>query len=277
MIHPHPKPQRGFTLIELLVVIAIIAILAAILFPVFQKVRENARRTACLSDEKQVGLAGMQYTQDNDESIVPGALQSPGLVDWQGNGADINWRSLLYPYIKSVGVFRCPSNPNADPKVNHINHMAVGLPGIPDDVLTVSYAVNERISICVGNNGCSPQPVFLTQVDSPSSKIIYAESTSTDFGDFASPWWTSIQANPNDADIYGVGFAGHLGRMCVIFADGHAKALLPSQTIAPLNMWGGFDDNVAADGPNCTSRSINCDVPANAATVNLAKLDNIYK
>jgi len=60
-----PKPQkRGFTLIELLVVIAIIAILAAILFPVFQKVRENARKTACLSNEKQIGLAMIQYSQD---------------------------------------------------------------------------------------------------------------------------------------------------------------------------------------------------------------------
>ena len=62
-------PSRGFTLIELLVVIAIIAILAAILFPVFQRVRENARRNACLSNCRQTGLAFMQYTQDNDERL----------------------------------------------------------------------------------------------------------------------------------------------------------------------------------------------------------------
>ena len=61
----------GFTLIELLVVIAIIAILAAILFPVFQKVRENARRTVCLSNEKQLGLAFIQYVQDSDETFPP--------------------------------------------------------------------------------------------------------------------------------------------------------------------------------------------------------------
>ena len=78
----NPK-HTGFTLIELLVVIAIIAILAAILFPVFQKVRENARRTSCSSNEKQLGLAFIQYTQDYDESLPVGFL-APGAGYGQG-------------------------------------------------------------------------------------------------------------------------------------------------------------------------------------------------
>src|SRR6516165_5669613 len=79
----------GFTLIELLVVIAIIAILAAILFPVFAKVREKARQTMCLSNEKQMGLAYMQYVQDYDETYVFSQL-------WGGPGH--GWAGHLYPY-----------------------------------------------------------------------------------------------------------------------------------------------------------------------------------
>jgi len=92
--------KKGFTLIELLVVIAIIAILAAILFPVFAKVREKARQTSCLSNEKQLGLAFAQYTQDNDESF-------PTDPNVYGQG----WAGRIYPYVVSTGVFGCPDDP----------------------------------------------------------------------------------------------------------------------------------------------------------------------
>src|SRR5690606_14073104 len=104
------SPQkRGFTLIELLVVIAIIAILAAILFPVFARARENARRTSCLSNLKQIGLGVMQYVQDYDE-MYPRAVQKnehvwnvPGIPDvsFDGDNAWL-WFKLVYPYTKSV-------------------------------------------------------------------------------------------------------------------------------------------------------------------------------
>jgi prepilin-type N-terminal cleavage/methylation domain-containing protein/prepilin-type processing-associated H-X9-DG protein len=91
--------RKGFTLIELLVVIAIIAILAAILFPVFAKAREKARQISCASNEKQLALGFLQYNQDNDE-------QMPTPVDPYGEG----WAGKIYPYVKSTGVYGCPDD-----------------------------------------------------------------------------------------------------------------------------------------------------------------------
>jgi len=104
------KPS-GFTLIELLVVIAIIAILAAILFPVFQKVRENARRTSCLSNMKQLGIGFTQYVQDSNErypcvdAVYPNEAIDKNYCD--------GWANMIYPYVKSTAVFACPDDSSA--------------------------------------------------------------------------------------------------------------------------------------------------------------------
>ena len=120
----------GFTLIELLVVIAIIAILAAILFPVFAQAREKARQASCLSNHKQIGDATMQYIQDYDEHYYPhrfscGGVTCPGYLQANGSlipeaskqdGAALQryfWVYMIQPYTKNYQVFACPSNPNA--------------------------------------------------------------------------------------------------------------------------------------------------------------------
>ncbi len=108
------RRESGFTLIELLVVIAIIAILAAILFPVFAQAREKARATSCSSDIRQAGLAIMQYTQDYDERY-------PNGVGAFGMG----WAGPSYAYIKNTGLLHCPDDSTAQKTINGINYYPI--------------------------------------------------------------------------------------------------------------------------------------------------------
>ena len=149
--------RKGFTLIELLVVIAIIAILAAILFPVFQKVRENARRTACLSNEKQLGLGIIQYQQDADEKFPCGNLPPTGST--YGGGA--GWANQIYPFVKSNAVFSCPDDKGSGGVV-------------------VSYGINENLTSGAkvdGNNTPEGGALGLAQCNAPTNTVVLAETT----------------------------------------------------------------------------------------------------
>ncbi|MDQ2687627.1 MAG: DUF1559 domain-containing protein [Armatimonadota bacterium] len=148
--------RRGFTLIELLVVIAIIAILAAILFPVFAKAREKARQASCLSNEKQLGLAFMQYTQDNDEL-------TPSSHFW-GYG----WAERINPYSKSAGVFKCPDDSH--------NSTNTDVPGW----LPISYAENGNLRQSCNAQTCDGSNISLFQA--PASTILLAECDRTGNG-----------------------------------------------------------------------------------------------
>jgi len=114
--------EQGFTLIELLVVIAILAILAAILFPVFARARENARRSSCQSNLKQLGLGFVQYVQDYDERTPliyagtnPVTVASVGTATTAIGAASEYWKWMdcIYPYVKSAQVYTCPSDSRA--------------------------------------------------------------------------------------------------------------------------------------------------------------------
>ncbi len=152
-----PRPLKGFTLIELLVVIAIIAILAAILFPVFGRARENARRTSCLSNLKQIGLGLTQYTQDYDEAFPARAIDG---LPWKGVG----WAGNLGPYLKSAQIFKCPSDT---------------APNGTGSNVAVSYAMNFHLV----NQGNLPavqypaQEIFLSEVTGPQANVTDSRET----------------------------------------------------------------------------------------------------
>jgi prepilin-type N-terminal cleavage/methylation domain-containing protein/prepilin-type processing-associated H-X9-DG protein len=144
--------QRGFTLIELLVVIAIIAILASILFPVFARARENARRSACQSNLKQIGLGIMQYTQDYDEKM-PAVV--PDVVNFGAPNAAPSIQTTVQPYIKSMQLFRCPS-------------AVIFASSPPNDLSSNSYITNGII--------CRPTGLAMAAIPTVSELIIVHET-----------------------------------------------------------------------------------------------------
>jgi len=170
------KPQ-GFTLIELLVVIAIIAILAAILFPVFAKVREKARQTSCLSNEKQIGLAIYQYVEDYDETCPNGLNPYGGGQGWAGQ---------VYTYVKSDAVFKCPD----DSSVGNVS----------------SYAYNSNVTTKSPTAPAgSPTAVTVAQYNAPAKTVLLAEVANSIGYSVDSELTLTLAGNGGSAAGYGLG------------------------------------------------------------------------
>ncbi len=212
--------RNGFTLIELLVVIAIIAILAAILFPVFAKAREKARAASCLSNEKQILLAQTQYTQDYDEKFPPGHQD-----------AGIAWCETLQPYAKSIQIFRCPDDSST------LWPWAIPPAGIAAAFHT-SYGANYGVGHENGNS------INLAQLNAPATTIYIADTGYTALGgspwiDFAhqkgGPWilqdpvtngCPACAQNSGDPN-WGTPSPRHTDLVNCGFTDGHVKAMRP--------------------------------------------------
>lgn len=212
---------KGFTLIELLVVIAIIAILAAILFPVFARARENARRSSCQSNLKQIGLGVMQYTQDYDEKYPHNAY-----VCSAGNIANkeyacavttdyILWYHPLYPYLKSIQIFNCPSALDARLQKTNATTGQWVYNAYP------SYGWN---TIYNGTSEVTPFSVAsLASVEDPSGTIFAGDSTRYRMGaEIPNSGGNSDQPNPL-----------HLDGTNYLWADGHVKWLVKGKTEYP--------------------------------------------
>lgn len=231
------RKKSGFTLIELLVVIAIIAILAAILFPVFARARENARRASCQSNLKQIGLGIMQYTQDYDEMMVPCRnYQFPG----SGNAQVAPWHFLVQPYVKSVQLFKCPSNTSNDALVNT---ESTAIPAR----YSASYVANAgQTDNTNGPNGTRPM------ADNISSSIAAIENSATTIVvlERATGSDDKMYEAPNFVNGASSNLTNHLGTTVFLFADGHVKSLKPSATATPTNMWILNEQTTRVPSPN---------------------------
>ncbi len=208
--------RRAFTLIELLVVIAIIAILAAILFPVFARARENARRASCQSNLKQIGLGVLQYKQDYDERYPS-----------YGPPVSIGWADSLQPYVKSTQLFQCPSettSPSNDPANNNFT----------------DYFYNAGLTFY---NGSFSEGRADAEITHPATTIMNGDNGSYNAGNIIPYYQDASNSGFDCQGIIGLENTGHCGAPALnrtaamrhleganyAFCDGHVKFLKPTQ------------------------------------------------
>ena len=233
------KISRGFTLIELLVVIAIIAILAAILFPVFARARENARRSSCQSNLKQIGLGITQYTQDYDEKLPPARNTTTPFPN-------APWHYLVQPYVKSYQLFRCPSNTSKDPMQDTGGAAALAA-GVPAGGIARSYQVNGGINanfVAAGSLPGGYNRPFAQQntgtsiaiLNFPATTIAVHEQAGGEYEPFS---YDTGKIDGNSTNANGpYAFTNHLTTTNFLFVDGHVKSLKPSATANDtVDMW----------------------------------------
>lgn len=238
---PFTRRPRAFTLIELLVVIAIIAILAAILFPVFAQAREKARQAACLSNVSQLGKAYMMYLQDNDEAFPPHVTERTapvGTPDTAADRAPFTYKTKLDPYVKSQQVYKCSSAPDwPDPAPGRWYTTDYGNNHNESNLTNASQRQFYINNPDFGFNENTP----LASISSPARFIVLgdagrASGLPSRGGMYPQPWAFDDAAQPDSTQQ-----ARFLGRHSkggnLVYGDGHAKWVRPEQT------WRSLTDN----------------------------------
>lgn len=256
------RSKAGFTLIELLIVVAILGILAAILFPVFARVRENARRSTCASNLKQIGLGIAQYAQDYDEVMVPawmdGTCYSSANGGWGSRGVcgtgNYKWMDLIQPYVNSDGVFNCPSARADYEKYSSsgsdYGHYAANLTHREPANDTISGAFSFYREDTPGHLLYNV-PITLARIQAPTTTVMVTDGrggNSSAGPNYAMTWKGAGTSPSSSYTLRAVGADGveptartwvysksgelagtiserHLSTINVLWADGHVKAV----------------------------------------------------
>ena len=259
----NPKRRSGFTLIELLVVVAIIALLAAILFPVFGRARENARRSSCQSNLKQQGLGIMQYAQDYDEVMVPAWLEGDcdAGYGWVNTGStrncnltnpNLKWMDLIQPYVKSEQIFNCPSAPRSISPYKQASDRNYGSYSANLGYRNSNDAKNPPFSYYTKGTTANELsvPINLAKIQAPATAVMVTEARSgntsglqtfvasfkgtagsglthiffRDIGEDTTTPTIRTWILDDDNPITAIG-ERHLETINVLYADGHVKAV----------------------------------------------------
>ena len=236
MLERRSRPWKGFTLIELLVVIAIIALLAAILFPVFSRARENARKSSCANNLKQIGVGFKQYVQDFDEMWPSGGAGTAAIDDILGRPGYPGWVSnVLMPYVKSNQVWGCPSESSTNNNVNSTGTNYGSVSGSPATTTTIAVPGTHLNRVYKVSYGYNYSGVGNSSTGTPpgagnSEADMHRPAELAILWDSRNKWADGTNFWPRDVASYLAGnytaynTVRHLMTANWLYADGHVKA-----------------------------------------------------